>query len=65
MSSAAHHAQPDGQTEGTNKSLEQILRSFVHQSQTKLDSLFPMTEFAYNDTVNASTKLTPFQIENL
>ena len=61
---SANHAQTDGQTERTNKTLEQILRSFVNQTHTNWDSLLPLAEFAYNDTVNASTKLTPFQADN-
>ena len=62
--SSANHAQTDGQTERTNKTLEQILRSFINQTHTNWDYLLPLAEFAYNDTMNASTKLTPFQIDN-
>ena len=62
--SSANHAQTDGQTERTNKTLEQILRSFVNQAYTNWDSLLPLAEFAYNDSINSSTKLTPFQVDN-
>ena len=62
--SSANHAQTDGKTERTNKTLEQILRSFVNQTHTNWDSLLPLAEFAYNDSINASTKLTPFQVDN-
>ena len=62
--SSANHAQTDGQTERTNKTLEQILRSFVNHTHTNWDSLLPLAEFAYNDTISTSTKLTPFQVDN-
>ena len=62
--SSANHAQTDGQTERTNKTLEQILRSFVNQAHTNWDSLLPLAEFAYNDSISSSTKLTPFQVDN-
>ena len=62
--SSANHAQTDGQTERTNKTLEQILRSFVNQTHTNWDYLLPLAEFAYNDSISSSTKLTPFQIDN-
>ena len=62
--SSANHAQTDGQTERTNKTLEQILRSFVNHSHTNWHSLLPLAEFAYNDSISSSNKLTPFQVDN-
>ena len=44
--------------------MEQILRSFVNQTHTNWDYLLPLAEFAYNDSISSSTKLTPFQIDN-
>lgn len=61
--SSANHAQTDGQTERTNRTLEQMLRSFVNKSSNNWDQFLPLIEFAYNDTISATTKLTPFQVD--
>ena len=60
--STAFHPQTDGQTERTNKTLEQVLKAHVNASQDDWDSLLPMAEFAINSAVNESTKFTPFQL---
>lgn len=62
--SSANHAQTDGQTERINRTLEEMLRSYVNKAHTDWDKFLPLIEFAYNDTANSSTKLTPFQIDN-
>uniref|UniRef100_A0A803TTM2 Gypsy retrotransposon integrase-like protein 1 n=1 Tax=Anolis carolinensis TaxID=28377 RepID=A0A803TTM2_ANOCA len=58
--SSAHHPQTDGQTECTNATLEQYLRCYVNYQQDNWASLLPLSEFAYNNGVQASTKETPF-----
>ena len=58
--SSAYHPQSDGQTERTNQTLEQYLRCFVSYHQDDWYSLLPLAEFAFNNTLNASTKFTPF-----
>ena len=58
--SSGYHPQTDGQTERMNQTLEQYLRSFVSHHQDDWCALLPLAEFACNNTVNASTKLTPF-----
>uniref|UniRef100_A0A803TCI3 Gypsy retrotransposon integrase-like protein 1 n=1 Tax=Anolis carolinensis TaxID=28377 RepID=A0A803TCI3_ANOCA len=58
--SSAHHPQTDGQTERTNATLEQYLRCYVNYQQDNWASLLPLSEFAYNNGVQASTKETPF-----
>src|ERR1700733_7468290 len=58
--SSAYHPQSDGQTERTNQTLEQYLRCFVSYQKDNWCSLLPLAEFAFNNTLNASTNRTPF-----
>lgn len=58
--STAYHPQTDGQTERTNRTLEQILRAYVHPLQDDWVSHLPLVEFVYNNSVQASTTMTPF-----
>ena len=60
--SSAYHPQTDGQTEVTNRSLGNILRSLVHEHPNQWDLDLPQTEFAYNDSPNRSTSMIPFKI---
>ncbi|GAB7357806.1 hypothetical protein MBLNU459_g0793t2 [Dothideomycetes sp. NU459] len=55
-------AQTDGQTERQNQTLEHYLRVFVSQEQNDWASLLKTAEFAYNNSVQSSTKETPFYI---
>ena len=52
----------DGQTEVVNKSLGNILRSLTSEQPKQWDHVLAQAEFAYNDTSNWSTGLSPFQI---
>jgi transposase InsO family protein len=58
--STARHAQTDGQTERLNRTLEEMLRAFVTYDMRNWDDLLPALEFAYNDSVQESTRCTPF-----
>ena len=58
--STSYHPQTDGQTERLNRTLEEMLRSFVAYDMRNWDDLLPAVEFAYNSAVQASTRLTPF-----
>ena len=58
--SSGHHPQTDGQTERTIQTLEQYLRCFISYQQDDWVDLLPLVEFAYNNTVHASTGKTPF-----
>jgi hypothetical protein len=58
--STAFHPRTDGQTERVNSVLEQYLRCYINYQQTNWNTLLPIAEFAYNNTVHASTKQTPF-----
>jgi hypothetical protein len=56
----AFHPQGDGQTERVNQTAENILRHVVNYEQDNWATELPFAEFAYNNTVHATTKVTPF-----
>jgi len=58
--STAFHPQTDGQTERQNQTMEQYLRAFSNYVQDNWVELLPLAEFAYNNSVHASTRMTPF-----
>ena len=58
--SSAYHPQTDGQTERVNQVLEQYLRCSINYHQDNWVDLLPLAEFAYNNTIQDSTKQTPF-----
>ncbi|CAI7798149.1 unnamed protein product [Closterium sp. NIES-54] len=58
--SSAFHPQTDGQTERSNRTLEQMLRSFISPTQDDWDELLPVVEFAVNNSVHESTHEKPF-----
>ncbi|PHJ20549.1 retrotransposon nucleocapsid related [Cystoisospora suis] len=60
--STAHHPQTDEQAERTNQTIEQMLRCSISGDDTRWADLLPLLEFAYNSTVHASTKATPFEL---
>jgi hypothetical protein len=60
--STAFHPQTDGQTERMNRILEDYLRRYVCDSQEKWVELLPVAEFAINNSVHESTKVTPFYL---
>lgn len=60
--STAYHPQTDGQTERTNRTLQEYLRHYVNEKQEEWDQYLTAAEFTYNNTVHSSTKYTPFQL---
>jgi len=58
--STAFHPQTDSQTEWQNQTMEQYLRAFSNYEQDNWVELLPQAEFAYNNSVHASTRMTPF-----
>jgi hypothetical protein len=57
-----NHPQTDGQTERTNRTLEEMLRSIIGYEQTDWQDYLPIVEFHYNDHVNATIGFSPFYI---
>ena len=60
--SSTYHPQTNGQTKVVNRSLVNILRSLVSEHPKQWDQVLAHAEFAYNDSPNRSTGLSPFQI---
>jgi transposase InsO family protein len=61
--STAYHPETDGQTERANRTIEDMLRHYISYKQDDWDMHLPIIEYAYNDSVNASTKMTPFYLD--
>lgn len=58
--STAYHPQTDGQSERTNRTLEDMLRAYTNERQTDWDLHLTTAEFAVNNAAQASTGQTPF-----
>ncbi|KAH3677175.1 hypothetical protein WICMUC_001756 [Wickerhamomyces mucosus] len=58
------HPQTDGQSERMMRILNQSLRAVCHNNLVNWEKLLPAVEFAYNSTVQASTKKAPFEIDD-
>ena len=58
--SSVYHPQTDGQTERTNRTLEEYLRAYVTPSSNDWYKLLPTAEFAYNDSFHTAIGTTPF-----
>ena len=56
------HPQTDGQTKRQNSTMEAYLQVFINFKQNDWGKLLPMAEFACNNTKNASTGHTPFEL---
>ncbi|KAK9800185.1 hypothetical protein WJX73_005436 [Symbiochloris irregularis] len=58
--STAYHPQTDGQTERANRTMEEILRSYVHPLADDWEARLGDAEFSYNNSTQASTGRSPF-----
>jgi hypothetical protein len=59
--SSAYHPQTDGQTERTNQVLEYMLRACALQHGSSWDKSLPYAKFSYNNSYQASLKMSPFE----
>jgi hypothetical protein len=59
--STAYHPQTDGQTKRTNQVLEDMLRACALQHGSSWDKSLPYAEFSYNNSYQASSKMSPFK----
>ncbi|KXZ41650.1 hypothetical protein GPECTOR_342g81 [Gonium pectorale] len=62
--STSYHPETDGQTERTHRILQEYLRNYVNPAQNDWDLHLSMAEFVINNSYQASTKATPFQLNN-
>ncbi|GJP38529.1 hypothetical protein CLOM_g22977, partial [Closterium sp. NIES-68] len=58
--STAYHPQSDGQTERTNQTMEQLIRTTCTDYSAVTKILFHEHEFAYNNAPSATTTQSPF-----
>lgn len=61
--STAYHPQTDGQSEVMVRTLKEMLRHYLSHTQEDWTQLLSALEFAYNNSINASTGLTPFELD--
>jgi hypothetical protein len=59
--SSPYHPQTDGQTERTNQVLEDMLRACALQHGRSWNKSLPDAEFSYNNSYQASLKMSPFK----
>jgi len=57
---SGYHPEADGQTERTNQTLEQYLRTYCNYQQSDWAHLLSLAKFAYNNAPSATTKESPF-----
>jgi hypothetical protein len=55
-----YNPQADGQSKRANQTLEQYLQHYCSYQQDNWSDLLLLAEFAYNNTPNASTGVSPF-----
>lgn len=58
--SSGYHPETDGQTENINQTVQQYLRMFISYRQDDWTKWLGLVEFAYNNSVHASTRVSPF-----
>ena len=57
--STAYHPQTDGQSEVLNRIVEDYLRAYTADDQTVWAKLLPLAQFAYNNSRNHTTRMSP------
>jgi transposase InsO family protein len=62
LMSTSFHPQTDGITERVNRSIAQILQSFITSNQKDWVAFLALVEFALNSTINRATGMAPFEV---
>jgi transposase InsO family protein len=60
--STSYHPQTDGQTERSNRTLEEMLRAYVNYAQDNWDEKLIALEIAVNSSTQESTGFTPYYL---
>ena len=60
--STPNHPQTDGQTERTNRTLEQYLRIHVKHRPARWAHYISLAEIAYNNSIHSATGVSPFYL---
>src|SRR4051794_21635032 len=60
--STAYYPQIDNQTKRLNCTLEEILRTMVNYQQDDWDKHLIAAEFTYNNSIQSSTQISPFDL---
>ena len=62
--SSAYHPQTDGQRKIANLTILDLLKNYIEEigQRGNWEKYLPLVEYAYNNTVHASTGKTPFEI---
>ena len=60
---STHHPQTNGLTERCNRTLISLIRKYAHAYPKHWAEFLPLFEFAYNNAVHSSTKVSPFEAE--
>lgn len=60
--STAYHPESDGQTEVLNRTIEQYLRSFVHDRPNLWFSYLSLAEWSYNTSAHTGAGISPYEI---
>jgi len=55
-----YHPEGDEQTERMNQTFEQYLHIYCNYQQDNWSELLPLTKFAYNNALSATTSVSPF-----
>jgi hypothetical protein len=60
--STVYHPQTDGQSEASNKWLEQFLRMYINHIQNNWVELLPLAQYTHNSWPSATTKKAPYEL---
>ncbi|CDJ67604.1 hypothetical protein ENH_00038690, partial [Eimeria necatrix] len=60
--SSSYDPQSDGQTERVNRTLKQMLRTYIQPDERQWERLLPALELAYNTTCHSFIELSPFEV---
>ena len=59
--STTFHPQTDGQSETTIQVLKDMLQAFILDHKGRWEEHFPLVEFAYNNSYQASIQMAPYE----